>query len=332
MPRKWYWGDTHLHTTNSDGRLRLYELIAKAKKNSLDWIIVTDHNFNSIEKSYSSEGLTVIQGQEITVEAGHVNIWGAKVPAEPPYDIPDEAAYSAIMERCREAGATVCLNHPFCSQCGFRIPIDNLPADCVEVWNTIQHSDNVRNLEWWVRQLLQGRRIAAVGGSDFHNDYIPGVDMLAMPTTITYAESNTPEGILAALREGRSVITCRPGTSMIELNIGDAAPGDTAKLSGVLTGTCRATKLLPGFELRIFNNDKIVYRHKAKLYEKAHRAEFTVAEPGFVRAEIDVRLTGPVKKLFGMAEAKYLAPRCEVPPAAADELFWAFTNPVWIEE
>ncbi len=332
MPRKWYRGDTHLHTTNSDGALRLYELIDKAKKNSLDWIIVTDHNFNSIEKSYSSDGLTVIQGQEITVQAGHVNIWGAKVPAEPPYDIPDEAAYSAMMERCREAGATVCLNHPFCSQCGFRVPIDDFPADCVEVWNTIQHSDNVRNLNWWVAQLMKGRRIAAVGGSDFHRDQIPGIDMLAMPATITFAESNTPEAILSALREGRSVITCRPGTSMIELNVGGAGLGDTVGLSGGLNGTCVATKLLPGFELRVFNNDKIIYSHKAKFYEKSHRAEFAVLEPGFVRAEIDVRLSGPVKKLFGAVETKYLAPRSEVPPVTADELFWAFTNPVWVEE
>ena len=121
MSGKWYWGDTHTHTTGSDGKLRLYELIAKAKKNSLDWIIVTDHNFSSIEKSFSSEGLNVIRGQEITVGAGHVNIWGADVPAQPPYDIPDEKAYADLMEKCRAAGATICLNHPFCSQCGFKI-------------------------------------------------------------------------------------------------------------------------------------------------------------------------------------------------------------------
>ncbi len=332
MSGKWYWGDTHLHTTGSDGALRLYELIAKAKKNSLDWIIVTDHNFNSIEKSYSSEGLTVIQGQEITVEAGHVNIWGAKVPAEPPYDIPDEKAYADIMEKCRNAGATVCLNHPFCSQCGFRIPIDNLPADCVEVWNTIQHSDNVRNLNWWVNQLKQGRHIAAVGGSDFHRDQVKRVDMMAMPTTVTHAESNTPEAILKALREGRSVITCKPETSMIYLSVDGALPGDTVPLSASLKGSCKATKLLPGFELKIFNNDSMVYSHKAKFFEKVHTAEFSITQPGFVRAEIDVKLASPVKKIFGAAESKYLAPRCETPPETADELFWAFTNPVWIEE
>ena len=60
MTGKWYRGDTHMHTVNSDGRLRLYELIAKAKKNTLDWIIITDHNYNSLNESFSSEGLTVM--------------------------------------------------------------------------------------------------------------------------------------------------------------------------------------------------------------------------------------------------------------------------------
>ena len=331
MAGKWYYGDTHMHTTTSDGKMRLYELIARAKKNSLDWIIITDHNADCIEESFDSEGLTVIRGQEITVDAGHVNVWGAKIPDNPPYDIPDEKAYADIMERCRKAGSTVCLNHPYCSQCGFRVPIDNLPADCVEVWNTIQHSDNVRNMNWWVNQLKQGRHIAAVGGSDYHSDQV-GIDMMAMPTTVTFAVSKSPEDILRALREGRSVITNKPGTSMIYLTIGEAMLGDTVKLEPGLKGKCKVTKLLPGFEIKIFNNDTVIYSHKAKKYEKRHDAEFTVREPGFVRAEIDMHLNAPIKKLVGYAETKYLAPRCEVPPETADELFWAFTNPIWIEE
>ena len=330
MEGKWYRGDTHMHTTNSDGKLRLYQLIDRCKAAGLDWIIVTDHNKNTIPQSYSSDGLTVIQGQEITVRNGHVNIWGAKVPAEPPYAIPDAEAYAAIMARCSAAGATVCLNHPFCSQCGFRVPIDDLPADCLEVWNTIQHSDNVRNMDWWVAQLKKGRRIAAVGGSDFHSD-VAGLDMIAMPTTITFAKENTPEAILAALRDGRSVITNKPGTSMIELTVGEAMLGDTVPFSDGLTGRCSVTKLLPGFELKVFNNDRIVYSHKAKRYEKTHEAVFPVPERGFLRAQIDFRLGAGLKRLVGYAEHKYLAPRCEHPLPPADALFWAFTNPIWIE-
>ncbi len=328
---RWYKGDTHMHTVNSDGVLRLYELIEQYKKHRLDWIIVTDHNFDTVSNgSYSSDGLTVIRGQEITKKAGHVNVWGEKVPLEPPYNIETAEDYAAIIELCNNAGAITCANHPFCSQCGFRVDVNLLPVKCVEVWNTIQHSDNVRNMRWWEQKLLEGQHLAAVGGSDFHRNFGP-LNMIAMPTTVTYANSNSPDDILKALVEGRSVITNKPDTSMIYLTVGDAMLGDTVTFTPGLTGQCRATKLPPASVLRVYNNDKLVYQHKAKFYEKEHTCEFGIIEPGFVRAQIDFHLTPKLQKVLGYAETKYLTAKNAVASPAAEELFWAFTNPIWIE-
>lgn len=55
MQRHWFKGDTHLHTLNSDGHLHQYELIERCKKLGLDYIIITDHNYDTVEKSYSSD-------------------------------------------------------------------------------------------------------------------------------------------------------------------------------------------------------------------------------------------------------------------------------------
>ena len=96
MNRRWFKGDTHLHTTNSDGHLHQYELIEKCKQNGLDWIIITDHNFNTVEKTYSSDGLTVIQGQELTGYNGHINIWGEKIPFDPPYTLDTIEDYNRL--------------------------------------------------------------------------------------------------------------------------------------------------------------------------------------------------------------------------------------------
>lgn len=328
MQRRWFKGDTHLHTTNSDGYLHQYELIERCKKLGLDWIIITDHNYNTVEKTYSSDGLTVIQGQEVTGYNGHVNVWGAKVAYDPPYDLSDMDAYKKIMKKSKENGAVICVNHPFCSNCPFRMDLDDFPMDCVEVWNTIQHSDNVKNLKWWVEKLLNGIKIGAVGGSDFHRDY--GIDFLSMPTTITHAKSNAAKDILQALCEGRSVVTNKQNTSMIYLSVADAMLGDTIELKNGRTGECIATKLLPGFTLKIFNNDEIVYSHTASLYEKEHRAVFPVRKKGFIRAEIDFKLSAPLKKLLGIAEEKFLSARDVTPPPTESEMFWAFTNPIWI--
>ncbi|MBQ9516997.1 MAG: CehA/McbA family metallohydrolase [Eubacterium sp.] len=330
MTRRWFKGDTHLHTTNSDGVLHQYELIERCKKAGLDWAIITDHNYNTVEKSYSSDGLTVIQGQEITGYNGHVNVWGAKVPFEMPYDLESLESYKKMTDAAKALGATVSVNHPFCSNCPYRMELDGIEMDCVEVWNTIQHSDNNKALKWWVGKLDKGEKIGAVGGSDFHRDYGPA-KIFGMPTTITHAKSNSPEDILAALREGRSVVTNTPNASMLYLTVEGAELGDSIELIDGLTGKITATKLHRGFTLRVYNNDKLIYHHRAAAYEKAHTAHFGIREKGYVRAEIDYKLALPVKKLLGFAEKNFLTSRGAPVPETADELFWAITNPIWIE-
>jgi predicted metal-dependent phosphoesterase TrpH len=327
MNRHWYKGDTHLHTTGSwDGHLHQYELIDRCKELGLDWMIITDHNNNTLDKSYSSDGLTVIQGQEVTGDNGHVNMWGAKVAYDPPYDLSNLDAYKKIAKATKDNGATICVNHPFCTNCGFRLDLDDFPMDCVEVWNTIQHSDNIKNMNWWVNKLNQGIKIGAVGGSDFHQN-VAGLDLLAMPTTITHAKSNSPQDILQALREGRSVVTNKPNTSMIYLTVDDAELGDTIELNGTfLVGKCKVTKLLPNHTIKIFNNNKIVYQYTAKTYEKEHTAVFEIRDKGYVRAQIDYKFSPAIKKLYTLVEKKFLKGDGQVP-----DFFWAFTNPIWIK-
>ncbi|MBR3738571.1 MAG: CehA/McbA family metallohydrolase [Eubacterium sp.] len=331
MERRWFKGDTHLHTLNSDGHLHQYELVERCKKLGLDWIIITDHNFNTVEETYSSDGLTVIQGQELTGHNGHINVWGERIPFEAPYVLDTIEDYKKITEKARKNGAVISVNHPFCSNCPFRMDINEYPMDSVEVWNTIQHSDNTRNMKWWESKLLEGKHIAAVGGSDFHRNYA-GMDMLAMPTTITHSKSNSKEDILAALKEGRSVVTNRPDSSMIYLKAGEAEIGDSVSLGSGLTGECTATKLKPGFTLRIYNNDKIIYTHTARTFEKEHKAIFGIKEKGFIRAEIDYTLKGAFLKAFAALEHKIFSGFNRDMPETANELFWAFTNPIWIEK
>ena len=328
---KWYKGDTHMHTTNSDGVHKLYELLDHCKKLGLDWVIVTDHNYDTIrDGSYFSDGLTVIRGQEVTGRAGHVNVWGEKVPCDPPYQIDTTEQYAVLIRACREAGAVTSVNHPFCSQCGVRVDLNGLPVDCVEVWNAIQHSDNIENKRWWLEQLLSGRRLPAVGGSDFHRSYGP-VDMLAMPTTVVYAESTRPADILKALREGRSVVTNRTNTSMLYLNVGDAGVGDSVPFTEGLTGKCTVTSLRRGHTLRIYNNARLVFEYRATGAKKEYTAAFRVREPGFLRAEIDYRYDPLTRRLVAKGEAALVKPHVHPLTPTPEETFWAFTNPIWID-
>ena len=319
----WFKGDTHIHTSNSDGALHLYELIDKLKGAGLDWAIITDHNYDTVKETYSSDGLTIIKGQEVTTDLGHINTWGGPVGVEMPYKLETEEDAIDLINKTKEKGTLVCLNHPFCSQCGFTTTIDNYDADCVEVWNTIQHSDNAKNMKWWHGQLLKGRRIPAVGGSDYHKDEV-GLPIIAMPTTVIYSKTNEEKDVLDALKSGRSYITNSPNSSEMYLTIGKANVGDEVELNNMEWGEIKVTKLPPFFTLRVYNNDKIVYEHQAKKYEKTHSGTFVIKEKGFVRAEIDYNTT-KIKKILSFAENKFI--HCN---ETADMLFWAFTNPIWI--
>lgn len=324
--RKWFKGDTHLHTLNSDGVLTKGQLVERCKGLGLDFIMITDHNYNSVEQSYYDGELLIIQGQEITGENGHVNIWGAKVPALPPYDLSGKAEYISIINACREAGATVSLNHPFCSNCGFRFDIDDVPCDCVELWNTVQHTDNMFNRDWWERQLLSGRRISAIGGSDYHRNYA-GLDILAHPTTFVYAEECTPEAILAAMREGRCFVTNSPRSTQIELTCGSATIGESLPFKQGLEAEITLSRLLPLHTVTVYNNDKIVFSKKYYRGANSLRIYCPVKEKGFLRAEVTYEFKGALKSAYALAEKKFLGSnKTTLPP-----FIRAFTNPIWIE-
>lgn len=324
--KKWFKGDTHLHTINSDGSLTKGQLVDRCKQSGLDFMIITDHNYNTVEKSYYDGEMLVIQGQEITVDAGHVNIWGAKVPEEPPYDIDSKEDYAEIIERCKKAGALVCLNHPFCSMCGFKIDINDLYCDCVEVWNTVQHTDNMINRDWWINKLLNGEKISAVGGSDYHKNYA-GLDILAHPTTFVLAEENTPSAILKAMKNGNCFVTNSPNSTEIYLTCGDANAGDTVKFEKGIKVDVLIKKLMPLHTINVYNNEKLIYSKKSTGFNKQLYFQCEVKEKGFVRVEITYDYMKAVKPLYKAIEKKILnCTKNELPP-----FMRAFTNPIYFE-
>lgn len=327
MERLWYKGDTHLHTLNSDGVLTKGQLVEACKKKGLDFMIITDHNYNTVEKSYFDGDILVMQGQEITNDPGHVNVWGKKVPLEPPYKLDTAEDYADILAKCKEAGAVISVNHPFCTMCGFKLKLEDYPFDCVEVWNTIQHSDNMKNRDWWVKQLLEGKRIGAVGGSDYHKDHFK-LPLLALPTTYVLAEKKTEEAILKAMVEGRSVVTNSPSSSMIYLTCGDAQVGDTVKLSNNQKLELKITKLKKGHTVKVYNNEKIIYQCTAAKNTGVFMTTIDIEETGFVRCEITYEFSAPLQRVYSFAESTYLKCESTAPP----EFMWAFTNPIWVEE
>lgn len=325
--RVWLKGDTHLHTTNSDGIRTPEQLIADCKKRGLNWIIITDHNYNTVGKeSYMSDDLLVIPGEEYTGDNGHLNIWGSNCPPIDKDKRPTEyEQYTTLAQKAHENGCTVSVNHPFCKKCGWHMELEGFPMDSVEVWNSPQHIDNMTNLDWWHNQLLKGRRLPLVGGSDYHRDYYV-TKLLASPTTYVYAKSNTEEDILTALRRGNSFVTNSPKSTKIILSCGDAVMGDDVELTDDTEVTLTVEGMKKGMWVQIFNNDDIIYEYKATSTGN-HTATVGDLKKGFVRAQVLYDYTAVMRfaykqivKLWQPADAKLPIP----------SFAWCMTNPLYL--
>lgn len=223
-------GDTHLHSTGSDGNMTPEELAFAAEREGLDFLFVTDHNnYAHNYQLRSTAHVTMIPGVEWTHYKGHMGMLGRKRPFRSFLSNSLEET-RRIAEGARKDGAFTVLNHPFCPNCGWKWGMDQVEFDGVEVWNGgLMPGANEACLKWWDEALKEGKRIPITGGSDFHK-YEPG-RMPASPCTCVYSMSDSPEDILDGLKKGHSFLTISPEGPMMETEaegklIGDEIPGD----------------------------------------------------------------------------------------------------------
>jgi hypothetical protein len=65
-------GAWHVHTTRSDGRGTLDEVVRAAREAGLQFVVVTDHNVLALEDQGYRDGVLVVQGVEASTRYGHV--------------------------------------------------------------------------------------------------------------------------------------------------------------------------------------------------------------------------------------------------------------------
>lgn len=326
--KKWFRGDCHLHTTNSDGKKTPEELYEMLYKRGLDFAFITDHNCNTVgAKCLDYKGMTVIPGLEITGDLGHVNAWGENIPITRIERPKTEERYNELLDIVRKAGGTVSINHPHDRSFGWRIGLDKTEYNCVEIWNSPMHSDNVYCKNWWHGELLKGRFIPAVGGSDYHEDYYV-THLLASPSTYVYAESNSMEDIVDGIRKGHVFVTNAPSSAKLFLTSGDAVPGDTVDFNGENYVQVRISRLCRRQTLRVWCNDEVIFSLGAPSNKGLYNIfeSIKVPEKGFVRAEVGFRFNKPEELLYAAAATKlHVHDKGEEVP----EMYFAFTNPIF---
>jgi hypothetical protein len=227
----WYRGDLHMHTGHSDGVCTsqtgasvpcpVFVTAEAAVRRDLDFIAITDHNtisqYNALrELQPYFDRLLFIPGREITTFQGHANVFGIARFVDYRIGTPGVPDMNAIARQVRRFGGIISINHPnapsgeICLGCGWR---PNPPADlhlfsAIEAVNGGALRGPYSGVSYWKKQLEDGYRIAAIGGSDNHHGAWPvsHPDSVGIPTTVVYAQNLSVPAILDGIRSGHVFI------------------------------------------------------------------------------------------------------------------------------
>lgn len=220
----WLRGELHCHTWHSDGELDPAELVQLARSRGLDFLAVTDHNTTAGQRALenlSDPGLILIRGVESTTFKGHFNVWGISDWIDFRVQNPEEM--EAVVRYANERGGITSCGHPkpygpnwdFASVTNYQ---------CIEVWNGPWVGLDELSLGYWLEQIAAGRRIPAVGGSDYHRAGESEGDLirnLGTPTNWVYIDGpHSAATILEAVRRGHVSLADQPDGPLLDLRGG----------------------------------------------------------------------------------------------------------------
>jgi predicted metal-dependent phosphoesterase TrpH len=311
----WYRGDLHLHTVHSDGQRHPSEMVRDAHAAGLDFIVSTDHNTNSANRVWPAcrtGRLLVIPGEEATTRHGHWLAVG--LPPRGWVDwryAPRDGVFPRFAAEVREAGGLVVAAHPAVPVPGSAWEFGFADVDAIEVWNGRWNLDDEVSLRIWQRLLCEGRRVAAVGGSDSHTERQP----VGSPQTVVHANELSIPALVDGLRRGRCYIA-RSRAVAVEFT---ASSRDAAEAAG------------PGQTLRVLPETPVTVTAMITGAAGTNAALIT-ADGCAGRATVAGSARTMVRWELDAASARFA--RLEIREAKGRPLgaMVALTNPVWLAQ
>ena len=205
----WYKGELHAHSTESDGKHSVGEMVALAQDAGLDFFTLSDHftcsQWHKLPRNNQAR-FALLHSLEITSHHGHANLhgldkWVDVFVDRPGWDM-NEAANSVHAQ-----GGLFCINHAFSMECSWRsFDFDWDKADLIEIYHNLEGPNNHYQLGLWDRLLVGGHRIIGVAGTDCHNVNNKNHKLGDLVTWV-YADELGEGGIIDALRRGRVYVS-----------------------------------------------------------------------------------------------------------------------------
>jgi hypothetical protein len=241
----------HIHSTHSDGRARVGEILATARAAGRDAVLLTDHDTLGaarVEGEGWHDDVLLVVGHEVSPRGGHLLVFGAA--GEIGHDGRDAAAISAM---ARRAGAVAIAAHPFSSGSAMsrRIgrphpwPIADPSLDGIELWCLITDSAEAWRGPWQALRFLRSpERTARRGPPEAH--LRSWDELCARRPTVAIAGLDAHESGIPL--PGGRMLTAMPnrryfgllGTYVLTApaDAGDRRPGPVAVVEALRAGRC----------------------------------------------------------------------------------------------
>ena len=244
QPGKWYRGNTHSHSTESDGKLTMADRFAAYREEGYDFLVLTDHRKVNNVDAYSTDDFLAISGSEVHPS----NPYGGPVYHIVAINIHQQINCAkmhpnAVIDAIKAQGGEAVLCHPY--WCGHTIT-DYLPLQgyfAVEVYNdTCMGIGKGFSEQAWDDLLDKAGPVFGIASDDSHgteHDCFHGWIMVK-------SQELTLEGIMEALRTGAFYSTLGPEISDIDLVDNEMTVKCSAAQSIVFKGEqSRGRRVLP---------------------------------------------------------------------------------------
>jgi hypothetical protein len=176
--RRWYRGNLHTHTTNSDGDSDPDVVVAWYRDAGYDFLALTDHDLLTLpaDHALAAGPMLLVHGEEVTAGDVHVNGLGVREAIPPVYASTVAETLQRNVDAVEAAGGIASVNHP---NYQWHVRSADLLAlrgcSLFEVHNGGPETNDAGGVgrpsteEQWDAVLMAGRRLRAIAVDDAHH-------------------------------------------------------------------------------------------------------------------------------------------------------------------
>lgn len=207
---RYYKGELHSHTIESDGKFSVQDVVAEAERLQLDFLAITDHITTSQwvrMQALETHTMALLHSCEVTSRHGHANLHGIHRWVDV-YTDREGWDMNRVADDVNSQGGLFCVNHAFSGgRLGYRsFYFDWHKADLMEIYHNLEGCNNQPMLSYWDHLMLRGYRIVGVGGTDSHDPFT-GNHKLGQCLTYVHTDELSEKGILRGLVGGNVYVS-----------------------------------------------------------------------------------------------------------------------------